>query len=277
MPDEGIAESSGTGEQVDHSGRNSGSGNRIDDEADGQRRHRGGLDDHGAPGQKRGSELDDDEVDREVPRRDERADSDRILAHHRIGVGGSWEVTEVLIVEPSGQSGEMSEDAGRIRRRSPGLRDRGAVLQGVRPCQVFGSCFDLLGDPHQVFRTRGRGQVRPFGHRFLCCGHRSIEFRRGGCRHRAPHFVRRRIDDGVAFGIGCLRPRPIDEMIIDVAVRQVSAQVGPGQCRGDSVDGAHRMTSVRSSSRWRRRSSSAMATAASVMSSGMISLCSRSV
>ena len=149
------------GDQVDHPGRYARRRDRVDDQPDGQRGGRRRLDHHGAAGQQCGRELDDHQVDGEVPRRDQRA--------HPTGsrrttdsAAAARERPDVVVLQVLGEAWRSS---GRCRPRwRPHRRFR-------RPVSRFPGCWS--GDSasarfstSSAIRSRyvgalGRGQPRP--------------------------------------------------------------------------------------------------------------------
>ncbi len=145
VPNEAVPDRAVAGDQVDHARRDAGLRRRVDDESDRQRGRRCRLDDDRAPGQKGRRELDDDEVDREVPRRDERAHADRIAMDRRVQGTVEGRDADVFGLQVSGEGGERSQYARRIRRAAGGLRHGRPVLQSGCQAERFGSPLQRVG------------------------------------------------------------------------------------------------------------------------------------
>ncbi|MNV06652.1 hypothetical protein D3C71_970380 [compost metagenome] len=127
------------------------------------RRFMGGLDHHGATGGQGGGGFAGDHRRREIPRGQQRADSDRLLDRAQMRTGNV--AGNVLPIEAPGLFGEPRNETGGVGNFATGLGQGLALLQAENPREVFLMLENQCCPAPQNRPTRLKAMFAPIGER----------------------------------------------------------------------------------------------------------------
>jgi hypothetical protein len=185
-------------DHVERTRREAGFEHQLGKEQGGQRRLRGRLQDHGAPGRERRRDLPAGDVEREIPR-DDRADhADRLPQ----GVGQEVAFDGQRIPHDLvGPPGVIAQGVDGHRQLDLGLEQRLAVLGRFEPGELVEPCVQEVGGFGQQPAALAGREVAPRRRREARFRglHGGVHVRGVARRDLRQHFLGRGIDDGEAL------------------------------------------------------------------------------
>ncbi len=144
---------------VDHARGNSGADGELGEAVRGQRRHLGWFRHAGVAGRDRGRDFPRQQVERQIPGRDEAGDAER-LAHRVIERRRIRHVRLRPLMENRG--GEKLKILDRARDvQAARERDRFPVVAAFEPRELFKVSLDEIGQPEQQLRSLCHRSPRP--------------------------------------------------------------------------------------------------------------------
>ena len=148
--------------EVEHALRQAGAMQDVDDRPGAARHEVGGLEHHGVAVGERRRDLPGRDGDREIPRRDDADDADRLARRSRRSMPGRTPGTH-LAGEPQRLAGEEIEDLRGADRLADAFGERLAFLAGQQPAELLLAGEDLVGGLLQdLVALRGcRSATRP--------------------------------------------------------------------------------------------------------------------
>jgi len=171
-----------------------------------------GLQDHGAPGRKRGGHLPRGEVQREVPRHDRAHHAHRLAQRVRKSVAES---VDGLAVDLGGPSAEVAENVGHHGHvHIAGFEDGLAVVESFQLGQFVDVFLDQIADAPQNFAAFAGRHLAPRASEVVESFARRrdglVNVLRAGFRELREHFAGSRINGVKCFARACC-PLPVDE------------------------------------------------------------------
>ncbi len=202
--------------QVEHAGGNAGLRQDLGERPRAAGHEIGGLEHDGVAVGERRRDLPRRNRDREIPRRDEADDADRLARHLDVDAGPHRR--QLVAGEPQHFAGEELEDVPGARRFADAFGQRLAFLARQEAAELVLAREDLRADAVEHVRALLDRACRPRRERRFRRGDRRARLRRVGLRVLADHVADvRRIEVGRGGGAG--DPFAGDEIAVDVGHR----------------------------------------------------------
>ena len=202
-----------TGEHLEDALRQAGLFEDVAELERGERRDRGGLQDHHVAGGERRRHLPGRHQQREVPRRDAGRDADRLPHDHAHALAGDLQCLAVLF---DGKTGVVVEGVRRVVYVDERLGEQLAHLPGLEQRQVLGALADQagrlveqLGALHGELARPGTGIER-----LARRAYRTLSVCDGALRHDRDRLFGRRIDDLVGKTTRGGDPLAVDKHLV---------------------------------------------------------------
>jgi hypothetical protein len=168
----------------------------VADREAGEGRRRRGLEDHRVSGGETGRDLDERDAEREVPRRHDRDDAERLEAV-RAGLVGEEDLRVVDRALGEDGGGVPREIPERVRRRDDvhgaGLSDRFPLLGRDEARDLLVRFPDLLEEAREVLLPGGYRRLRPGEERLPGGGDGGVDLGRTGADDVRERLARRRV------------------------------------------------------------------------------------
>ena len=240
------------GQDAEHPVRQAGFAEQLCERQGGERGLRGGLEDADAPGGDRGRELAGAHGQREVPRDDQQAGTDRLLDQQV--AGGAVGPVRVAAVDADGLLGEPAEEVRGVRDLAAGLGQGLAHLERHQHGQLLGAFDHELVVAVQDLRADAGRRGRPVRLDVGSGAQGTSSVGLGGVGDLGDDTLGRRIDHSYR-GTGPGLPLAGDEQVMRDAVRS-AGQIVQRRARGCSVRGGvdgHGCAAFRISRSWNVR------------------------